>query len=522
MRKNLYLTMVLGMMAAMPLSAQEVTVADFEDIEIGAEGHMSISTAEDDERTEFTSGSFTFASGCISDWSSWYFFGYANCTETKFESLDDQWNNVVGGGYNGSSNYGVAYLSDYYGPCYVTVDGEGGAVIPGFYITNDAYAYSSMTKGDAYAKKFGAGDWFLLTITGYDADDQVTGTKEYYLADLRDPAKAYIINDWRYVDLSGLGKVKKIQFQLSSSDIGDWGMNTPGYICLDDFGAEGTEVLPEANVLITADFENLEIGAEGHMSVATEEDDERTEFTSGSFTFASGCISSYDYWYFFGYANCTETKFESLDDQWNNVVGGGYDGSSNYGVGYVADFNGPCYATVNIDGGAVVPGFYITNSSYTYNSLTGGDSYSKKFDLGDWFLLTITGYDADDQVTGTKEYYLADLREADKAYIINDWRYVDLSGLGKVQKLSFELSSTDNGSWGMNTPAYFCFDNFGAEGTEELPEKNVTVTSISQVQPSQSTMVGCFNAAGRRISTPQRGINIIKMSDGTVRKVIVK
>ncbi len=108
MRKNLYVSMVLGMMAVLPLSAQTVTVADFENLEIGAEGHMSVSTEADDERTEFTSGSFTFASGCMSDWEYWYFFGYANRTSSAFESLDDQWNNVVGGGYDGSSNYGVS------------------------------------------------------------------------------------------------------------------------------------------------------------------------------------------------------------------------------------------------------------------------------------------------------------------------------------------------------------------------------------------------------------------------------
>ena len=107
-------------------------------------------------------------------------------------------------------------------------------------------------------------------------------------------------------------------------------MNTPAYFCFDNFGAEGEEVLPEKNVELALDvatFEEIEIGVEGHMSVSTEEDDERTEFTSGDFEFATGCMSDYDYWYFFGYANRTDTKFESLDDQWNNVVGGGYDNS---------------------------------------------------------------------------------------------------------------------------------------------------------------------------------------------------
>ena len=453
-------------------------IADFEDIEIGEEGHMSVSTEEDDERTDFTSGTYKFYTGCMSDWDYWYWFGYANEKTNTFESLADQWKNAVGGGYDNSNNYGVAYAAAFNGPCYVDVmHNSTGAVVPGFYITNSAYAYSSMLNGDGYAKKFEKGDWFKLTVTGYDVDGNETGTKDYYLADLRDPSKAFIINDWRYVDLSGLGKVSKLGFELTSSDGDDWGMKTPAYFCFDNFGAEGEEVLPEKNVefpLEVATFEEIEIGAEGHMSVTTEEDDERTEFTSGDFEFASGCMHDWDYWYWFGYANRTKTAYETLDDQWNNVVGGGYDNSANYGVAYAAAFNGPCNVTIlNHNDGIVVPGFYITNSSYAYSSMTNGDGFAKKFGKGDWFKLTITGYDAAGEVTGTKDFYLADLRDPSKAYIINDWRYVDLSGLGKVNKLGFELSSTDNGTYGMNTPAYFCFDNFGAAGEEVLPEKNV-------------------------------------------------
>ena len=465
-----------------------VATATFEDIEIGEEGHMSVTTEDDDDRTEFTSGSYTFATGCMHDWDYWYWFGYANRTKTAFETLDDQWNNIVGGGNNGSANYGVAYAAPFNGPCYVTVPGDNGVVVPGFYITNSSYAYSSMMNGDGYAKKLGLGDWFKLTITGYDADDEVTGVKEFYLADLRETDKAYIINDWRYVDLSGLGKVKKIGFELSSTDNDPtYGIKTPTYFCFDDFGATGTEILPEKNVFLPATFEDIEIGEEGHMSVTTEEDDERTEFTSGDYTFASGCMHDWDYWYWFGYANQKETTYKTLDDQWRNVVGGGYNGSANYGVAYAAAFNGPCYVTVPGDNGSVVPGFYITNSSYAYTSMLNGDGYGKKFELGDWFKLTITGYDANDGITGIKEYYLADLRDADKAYIINDWRYVDLSIMGQVKKIGFELTSTDNDpTYGMKTPAYFCFDDFGTDGTQVLPEKNIDVTGISSVAANKS------------------------------------
>ena len=279
----------------------------------------------------------------------------------------------------------------------------------------------------------------------------------------------------------------------------------------------------EAQVLDVEDvatFEDIVIGEEGHMSVSTEEDDERTSFQSGGFEFASGCMSDWDYWYWFGYANETDNSYASLADQWKNVVGGGHDGSANYGVAFAAAFNGPCYVTVLSDEPVVVPGFYITNSAYAYNSLTGNDPYCKKFDTGDWFKLTITGYDAEGQETGTKDYYLADLREAETAYIIDDWRYVDLSSLGKVKKLSFELSSTDSGDWGMNTPAYFCFDDFGAEGTEVIPERNVT-TGVALTTASAAGVQKHYDLSGRQTQQPRKGVSILRRADGSVVKVLV-
>ena len=499
-------------------------IATFEDIELAENSHMSISTEDDEERTEFVSGDFKFSTGCMVDWASWWFFGYANQTDTTYTTLDDQWKNVVGGGYDGSKNYGVAYASSYYGPCTVTVLNHDSIDVPGFYITNSAYAYSSMKNGDSFAKKFGKGDWFKLTIKGYNAEDSLTGTKEFYLADLRDPKTAYIINDWRYwryVDLSGLGKVSKLGFELSSSDNGEWGMNTPAYFCFDNFGAVGVEVLPEKNVefpLEIATFEDIELAEESHMSISTKDDETRSSFTSGDFEFATGCNSEWASWWFFGYANQTDTTYTSLADQWKNIVGGGYDGSKNYGVAYCSSYNGPSYVTVQNHDSIIVPGFYITNSAYTYTSMTQGDAYSKQFAKGDW---TINGYNAKDSLIGSKDFYLADLRDEATAYIINDWRYVDLSGLGKVSKLGFELSSSDTGEWGMNTPAYFCFDNFGAEGVEVLPEKNIE-TAISEFSVSKTQPMRYYDLKGVNTDKMHKGMNIVRMPDGSVRKIVVK
>lgn len=246
MKKSFYFFAAL----CLSVSAQaQVQVATFDDITIGEDGHTSMADAA---LTSFRSGGYEFSYSCTPSWGSWHDFAYANSTAATYnDDLSEQWNNIVGGGYGGSKNYGVCYYSAWDGAATITVTGSDEAVtVPGFYVTNSAYAYTVMMEGNSYAKKFGLGDWLLLTVTGYDAAGNVTATKDFYLADLRKAETAYIINDWRYVDLSSLGKVKKLTVTMNSSDVGEWGINTPTYFCFDDFGAEGTEQQPEKNFTV--------------------------------------------------------------------------------------------------------------------------------------------------------------------------------------------------------------------------------------------------------------------------------
>jgi len=99
----------------------------------------------------------------------------------------------------------------------------------------------------------------------------------------------------------------------------------------------------------------------------------------------------------------------------------------------------------------------VGNDSYPAISMRNGDGFGKKFGAGDWFKVTITGYSKNKQV-GTTTAFLADFRSA-PYYILNKWKGVNLSFFGTVDELSFKLSSSDNGTYGMNTPSYFCLDN---------------------------------------------------------------
>lgn len=234
---------------------------------------------------------------------------------------------------------------------------------------------------------------------------------------------------------------------------------------------------------VVATFENLYLDSESEFSGIYELEDEddyfrETTFVNGSYSFYQGTWPDYASWWGIGYSNHTSTNFGGLDDQFNSCVGTGVDGSANYAVAYYMEYMGPGYepsvTVTNNPAGAIVPGMYVTNTAYAVNSMENGDDFAKKFGYGDWFKLTATGYAANGEETNSVDFYLADFRSdnASERYIVKDWQYMDLSVLGTVKKIVFTMSSSDNSTYGMNTPAYFAFDNFGAEPTFILADKS--------------------------------------------------
>ena len=210
--------------------------ADFEDLSLPDESYWNGS----DGSGGFTSGQAYFNNNYDTTWGSWEGFAYSNCSQQTPPLTDwtSQYTAVPGSG-QASANYAIGYVG-FLGLPTMTLDSAGR--LDGAYITNNNYTYYSMLNGDLFAKKFGGvdgndEDWFLLTIEGVDGQGNPTGTVEFYLADYRfaDNTQDYIVPGWTWVDLSGLGTVKKVTFSLSSSDVGDWGMNTPAYFAVDTF-----------------------------------------------------------------------------------------------------------------------------------------------------------------------------------------------------------------------------------------------------------------------------------------------
>ena len=203
-------------------------------------------------------------------------------------------------------------------------------------------------------------------------------------------------------------------------------------------------------------------------------------FSSNGANFSNYYDSTFGSWEGFAYSNKTDTTTASYLNDTSAYPGSGAGGSSTYAVGFVGYSGLPTIgydAAINMAG----QGVSVTNTTYAYLSMLNGDSFAKQFggvsgDDPDFFLLTVTGYLAG--VAGTSvDFYLADFRFSDNSqdYIIDDWTFLDLSGLGTVDEMQFSLSSSDVGSFGMNTPAYFALDNLAT-----IPEPSAVMIALSR------------------------------------------
>ena len=207
-------------------------IANFEDLALGAGSYWNGS----DSSGGFASGNAWFSNNYDTTYGSWDGFAYSNISDTTTQGWAGQYNAITGSGQGGSANYAVGYTGWITPPTMVL---DEPMVVSGLYVTNNNYAYYTMLNGGMFgAKKFGDGDWFLLTMTGIDATGAVTGTVNFNLAE-----GTNIVNDWEYVNLASLRVVKSVEFSLSSSDNGAYGMNTPGYFVIDTVVPEPTTVL---------------------------------------------------------------------------------------------------------------------------------------------------------------------------------------------------------------------------------------------------------------------------------------
>jgi hypothetical protein len=216
----------------------------------------------------------------------------------------------------------------------------------------------------------------------------------------------------------------------------------------------------EIEAQTVADFEDIQLPPESYINDGGVDEG----FFSGNTFLPNDYNADWDAWTGWAISNTTDTQDASYNNQYSSISGHGVNESANYAVTYAYD--GSIIHFSGTAKGGDIEGLYITNSTVTYLSILNGDAIAKRFggesgDDPDFFKLVIRCYLDGNVSSDSIEYYLADYRFSDNSqdYIVNTWQYIDLQSLGKSDSLVFVLRSSDNGIFGMNTPAYFCIDN---------------------------------------------------------------
>ena len=227
----------------------------------------------DDEFTEIESQVFSIVHGSFADWNYWWGFTASNSVDNAFQAntLLYQYSNMAKGGIllneDGTiklNEYGapvtgkeMPYLVGYpksemvfnTGKCYEMI---------GCYVNLNTYTFYTILYGDGFAMAFTQGDDLKLIIHGVD-DKENEKTVEVSLASFNNGFLS-AATGWTYVDLTPLGIVEELFFTMSSTDSGQFGMNTPAYFCLDKLAVKeadqtGVNTLKDRNREVSISYD---------------------------------------------------------------------------------------------------------------------------------------------------------------------------------------------------------------------------------------------------------------------------
>ncbi len=139
--------------------------------------------------------------------------------------------------YNDSAATGNSFLVYYYDsynePCDIIFNKT--VMLESVRLNLSTYTYASITDEDinTFARVFTDGDYLKVVFTPLDTFETPIGPgTECYVVDYRD-GKRFIADDWQTFYL-GTMLYGNMRITIETTDVGEWGANTPLYICVDD------------------------------------------------------------------------------------------------------------------------------------------------------------------------------------------------------------------------------------------------------------------------------------------------
>lgn len=141
---------------------------------------------------------------------------------------------------------------------------------------------------------------------------------------------------------------------------------------------------------------------------------------------------------------------------------GGHGGSENFCVHFGYKDGSPFNMTENLpaiefgDGVArVVDHLYIMWNTYLANCVSNGNGLTAPLAPDGYVKVIAIGYDAEGvKIEQEPEYFLAGSNGN-----IQEWTKWDISSLGKVSKIEFNVAGDSDNGYGFSQPAYFCYDD---------------------------------------------------------------
>lgn len=235
MKINYLFSLLLSAVLAYESSAQ--WVSGFENYPIDSSGIYVGSSGS----AGFEDNGHFFRNDYNSAFQSWNGFALSRKTDSVTAGYGNQFSCRAGRAGEGSS-FALAYASSRIFIRKAAAEPKRRALR--FWYCNNTYAAKSMQLGDAFAKKFGGPDgtdpdFFSLTVYNY-LNGSITDSSTFYLADFRAAGTAndFILTSWTEANLNFSSPFDSIGFELRSSDIGSFGMNTPAYFCMDNLESE--------------------------------------------------------------------------------------------------------------------------------------------------------------------------------------------------------------------------------------------------------------------------------------------
>ena len=139
--------------------------------------------------------------------------------------------------YNASASEGdgalIYYYDSYNEPCDIVL--KDATMLTSVRLNLTTYTYASITDEDinSYARIFADGDYLKVVFTAMSADETLDSV-ECYVVDYRD-GKRFVATNWDIYDLRSLGKgYDAVRVTIETTDVGEYGANTPLYIALDE------------------------------------------------------------------------------------------------------------------------------------------------------------------------------------------------------------------------------------------------------------------------------------------------